>query len=128
MSGRQFTDEDYDTLNRPAPRLLPEPPRFSRSLILGIVVFGGIVVLLGIIVRQLASSGEASPGAPPRISLAAFKVLYDNPAKRPLILDVRAADQYAVGHISGAQSFPESELNLRVTALPRDRVIVTYCQ
>jgi rhodanese-related sulfurtransferase len=81
-------------------------------------------MMLALAIWQLASGGEASPQAPPRISLAAFKALYDDPARRPLILDVRGPDQYAAGHVPGAQSFPESELDLRVAMLPRDRPIV----
>jgi rhodanese-related sulfurtransferase len=44
------------------------------------------------------------------------------------LIDVRLAEDYAAGHIPGAQSFPESELDLRVATLPRDRLIVVYCQ
>src|SRR5689334_7924366 len=95
-----------------------------RILSLGLVI--GLVLALGLLGWQLAN-GEASPQAPPRISLAAFKALYDDPAQQPLILDVRGLDQYAAGHITGAHSFPESEAPLRVAELPRDRLIVVYC-
>jgi hypothetical protein len=69
---------------------------------------------------------EESP--PPRMSLQDFKALYDDPAKRPLIIDVRDPDTYAEGHIEGAISFPESDVDARVGELPRDRLIVAYCQ
>lgn len=65
---------------------------------------------------------------PPRISLADFKALYDNPAKRPLILDVRAKEAYDLGHIKGAISFPEADVDARVNELPRNTLIVAYCQ
>src|SRR5215212_4610202 len=65
---------------------------------------------------------------PPRITLAAFKALYDNPATRPLILDVRDPVTYADGHISGAVSFPEADVDSRVSELPKDKLIVAYCQ
>ncbi len=86
----------------------------------------GLLLSLALLGWQLAN-GDASPQAPPRISLAAFKALYDDPAQQPLILDVRGPDQYAAGHIAGAHSFPESEVPLRVAELPRDRLIVVYC-
>jgi hypothetical protein len=82
--------------------------------------------------KQLTvSSAEAPPGSstdPPRMSLEAFKALYDDPAKRPLIIDVRAAESYAAGHITGAISFPESDVDARVAELPKDKLIVAYCQ
>jgi hypothetical protein len=67
-------------------------------------------------------------GTPPRMALDEFKALYDDPAKRPLILDVRSKELYAQGHIPGAVSFPESEMDARVGELPRDRLIIAYCQ
>jgi 3-mercaptopyruvate sulfurtransferase SseA len=82
--------------------------------------------------KQLTvSSAEAPPGSstdPPRMSLEAFKALYDDPAKRPLIIDVRAAESYAAGHITGSISFPESDVDARVAELPKDKLIVAYCQ
>jgi hypothetical protein len=70
----------------------------------------------------------ADPGEPPRISLAEFKALYDNPATRPFIIDVRCCGEYEDGHIKGAISFPEQDLAARVGELPRDKLIVAYCQ
>jgi hypothetical protein len=66
--------------------------------------------------------------APPRITLGDFKALYDDPAKRPLILDVRSKALYEQGHIAGAVSFPESDMDARIKELPKDRLIVAYCQ
>lgn len=67
-------------------------------------------------------------GEPPRIPLQEFKALYDDPARRPLILDVRGRDLYLEGHIKGAISFPEADVDARVGELPRDKLIVAYCQ
>lgn len=65
---------------------------------------------------------------PPRITLTEFKALYDEPAKRPLIIDVRSRALYDQGHIAGAISFPEADLDARVGELPKNRLIVAYCQ
>ena len=82
--------------------------------------------------KQLTvSSAEAPPttaDSPPRMSLETFKALYDDPAKRPLIIDVRAAESYAAGHIKGAVSFPESDVDARVAELPKDKLVIAYCQ
>jgi hypothetical protein len=82
-------------------------------------------------------AGEPTPGPkptattggePPRITLAEFKALYDKPATRPIILDVRPANSYRQGHIKGAISFPEADVDRRVGELPKDKLIVAYCQ
>jgi rhodanese-related sulfurtransferase len=54
--------------------------------------------------------------------------LYDDPAKRPIILDVRAKETFDAGHITGAESFPEADVDTRVSELPKDKLIVAYCQ
>jgi len=70
----------------------------------------------------------AAGGEPPRISLQEFKALYDDPAKRPIILDVRTLSAYRQGHIKGAISFPEADVDKRAGELPKDKLIVAYCQ
>ena len=43
------------------------------------------------------------------------------------MLDVRAADEFAGGHIPGSIHIPYSELEGRLSELPRDRRIATVC-
>jgi hypothetical protein len=76
------------------------------------------------------TSGTAGPTEepPPRMALADFMTLYNDPAKRPLIIDVRAKEAYDAGHIAGAISFPESDVDTRINELPKDKLIVAYCQ
>src|SRR5439155_6575232 len=64
----------------------------------------------------------------PRMTLEDFKKLYDDPSKRPIIIDVRAKETFDAGHIKGAISFPESDLDTRVGELPKDKLVVAYCQ
>lgn len=64
----------------------------------------------------------------PRMPLDQFLALYDDPAKRPLIIDVRAKESYDQGHIAGAISFPEADVDTRINELPKDKLIVAYCQ
>ncbi len=47
-----------------------------------------------------------------------------------VILDVRAADEYAQGHIPGAMLIPHTDINLRAeTELPdKDQLILVYCR
>jgi rhodanese-related sulfurtransferase len=45
-----------------------------------------------------------------------------------VLIDVRPAEEYASGHISGAKSIPIDELERRLKELPRDREVVAYCR
>ena len=72
--------------------------------------------------------GGQAASEPPRISMAEFKALYDDPAKRPMIIDVRTKQAYDEGHIKGAVSFPEADADARFAELPKDTLVVAYCQ
>ncbi len=45
-----------------------------------------------------------------------------------VVLDVRPAEEFAVGHIPGAVSAPLAELDRVIARLPRRREIVAYCR
>ncbi len=45
-----------------------------------------------------------------------------------VLLDVRPAEEYAVGHWPGAVSLPLDTLTDRLAELPRDRTVVAYCR
>ena len=64
----------------------------------------------------------------PRMPMEQFKALYDDPAKRPFIVDVRPKASYDEGQIVGAVSIPEAEVDARIAEFPKDRLIVAYCQ
>ena len=64
----------------------------------------------------------------PRMAMADFKALYDDPAKRPMIVDVRAPEAFQQGHIQGAVNIPEADLAKRVAEFPKDKLVVAYCQ
>lgn len=44
------------------------------------------------------------------------------------LLDVRPEDEFALGHLPGALNMPLSELELRLSELPKDQEIVAYCR
>ena len=44
------------------------------------------------------------------------------------ILDVRPADEFAMGHLPGAVSIPLGELKRRLSELPRSREVIAYCR
>jgi rhodanese-related sulfurtransferase len=45
-----------------------------------------------------------------------------------VLVDVRPAEEYAAGHITGARSIPIEELEDRLAELPDDREVVAYCR
>ena len=69
-----------------------------------------------------------SAAAPPRMQLADFKTLYDDPARRPLIVDVRSAEIFNQHHIAGAINVPGDEVGDKLALLPKEKMIVLYCQ
>jgi hypothetical protein len=77
---------------------------------------------------ELAKQGFVSVDLP-RISAEDLFVIYDN--RDPLILvDVRIKELFDTGYIPGARNIPnepEAESIARLTALPKDRLIVLYC-
>lgn len=47
---------------------------------------------------------------------------------RAVVLDVRAASEFAAGHIAGARSIPHDEITARFAELPQSREIIAYCR
>jgi rhodanese-related sulfurtransferase len=47
--------------------------------------------------------------------------------ERPLIIDVRGAGEYAGGHVQGAVNIPLGQLSKKLANIPRERLVVTYC-
>lgn len=44
-----------------------------------------------------------------------------------VVVDVRPAQAYSTGHIKGSISIPLEQVATRLSELPRDKMIVTYC-
>jgi rhodanese-related sulfurtransferase len=45
-----------------------------------------------------------------------------------VLVDVRPAEEFEAGHITGARSIPIDELEHRLAELPADREVVAYCR
>jgi rhodanese-related sulfurtransferase len=45
----------------------------------------------------------------------------------PFVIDVRGASEYAEGHVDDAVNIPLGRLERRLASIPRDRLVVTYC-
>jgi 3-mercaptopyruvate sulfurtransferase SseA len=108
--------------------------------IIGALIVGLMLVIFllinnnksnGPVLAQPSGTPQATTAAadtPPRMPLDQFKALYDDPAKRPMIIDVRALASYDEGHIAGAISFPEADVDTRINEIPKDKLVIAYCQ
>ena len=83
-------------------------------------------------IRSLADSAVscASPaGVGPRSRTISAVELQTRLAQgaTPLLLDVRTAEEWAIGRLPGALHLPVQELEQRLPEIPRNREIVVYC-
>lgn len=86
------------------------------------LLLGGIQVQA----QTQAKAPQADTNAPaPRISVADAKKAVD--AGKAVLVDVRSAQNYKQEHAKGALSVPTSEIATRMSELPKDKQIITYC-
>lgn len=52
---------------------------------------------------------------------------YINDEVSPTIIDVRAPEAYARGHLPGAVNIPLDQISSSMDVIPSDRPVVTYC-
>ena len=79
--------------------------------------------------RAYSDPGKLSTKTPSdgvrRITVTELRDAVDKNAV--LIVDTRIAADYAQDHIKGSINILEADLNSRISELPRDKMIVTYC-
>ena len=68
------------------------------------------------------TSGAADPGL-----VSATETRSRVEARTALVIDVRDPEEYAEGHVAGAVNVPVGSLRERLAELPRERLLVTYC-
>ena len=64
---------------------------------------------------------------PGEISIDEFKSLAETEAKDKIILDVRDADEAMYGMLKGAINIPAGQIKDRLSEIPKDKEIITYC-
>src|SRR5262245_2229954 len=93
--------------------------RYSGWLGLGWMVAAGVAALAG-----RAVAGRGAPAGPmPVISAPDLKALLDRGGARPVVVDLRPADDFLQGRLPGARSIPIRELRRRAGYLPPGRVV-----
>lgn len=114
-----------------------------RTKLAFITAFASGAIFLGCTAQQTSKSN--APASPPAGTPVGTPRRHDHAAEtavarigvaeaeaavkkgEAILLDVRAASAYKTGHIRGAISLPEAEIAARISTLPRDRKIITYC-
>jgi rhodanese-related sulfurtransferase len=80
---------------------------------------------------QAARAYLTRPGMAPTITAAQLNTLLTDtdPSNDPLVVSVRSAEHYALGHVPGAINIPYKEIanEEQLRKLPKDRKIVVYC-
>jgi rhodanese-related sulfurtransferase/DNA-binding transcriptional ArsR family regulator len=80
------------------------------------------LVELQVALSNLVSHGDELEGVDRRTMLKKAA------AGELLVLDVRPAEEYAVGHLPHAWSLPMDQLKKRLAELPKDTPLVAYCR
>lgn len=88
---------------------------------------GRSIALLMLIVGTACSTSPTAATAPEIVSQTELLDAIDS-NDPPLILDVRASEDYQEGHIPGAVNIDSDQLPDQLSELPRDRPIVVYCE
>ena len=91
--------------------------QIQLALLLGAMLLGGSLL------AAVARGGQAQTDGVPRITLAEFKSLLAS-ADPPFVIDVRSGIQTK---IKGAHNIPLGDIEARLSEIPRDRAIITYC-
>lgn len=77
------------------------------------------------LVKMPLEEDHAALAAVPRISVTEAEALVKK--GEAILLDAREESAFRAGHIKGAISMPEAKIPYRVSMLPRDKKIITYC-
>lgn len=100
-----------------------------------LMVLGAGVFLIIVAVAVLISQTNAAAPAANNSSQATAGIQRVSPldaknamsAGTAIIVDVRSAEAYAGGHIDGAVSLPEADIETRLAEFDPNQWIITYC-
>jgi rhodanese-related sulfurtransferase len=83
------------------------------------------VALVALLVAAVTVAGDPAP-AP----VTADQV-YERQQQKDtslFVLDVRAPEEYAAGHVPGAVNIPHDQIASRLAEIPKDKDVVLYCR
>jgi rhodanese-related sulfurtransferase len=93
----------------------------NNAIYIGLALGSGVALLW-----PLLSRGSAS-GVP---NISATEAVLMMNRDKPLILDVRDAEEFAAGHIQGAKHIPVAELAARIKEIEKykEKSVLVHCQ
>lgn len=92
----------------------------QNILLIGLALGSGVALLLPLLGRAAAGS----------VLVSVTEAVMLMSRKQPLILDVRAPDEFVQGHLQGARNIPLAQLNAKLGELQkfRDKPVLVVCQ
>jgi rhodanese-related sulfurtransferase len=92
-----------------------------NAIYIGLALGSGLALLWPVLSRSSA------PGVP---NISASEAVLMMNRDKPLILDVRDAEEFAAGHIQGAKHIPVAELVARVKEIEKykEKSVLVHCQ
>jgi predicted sulfurtransferase len=99
----------------------------TASLLLALVLIsvGAPAQQSGSVAMSRPAQNQVPGDGARRITPAEVRAALDN--GEAIMVDVRSEAAYGEGHVKGARLIPISELTSRISELPRDKMIITYC-
>jgi len=92
------------------------------------------IVISFALILLISCASTPSPGRPandPRLMQyqdpERLLELVERPEADIRIIDIRSAEEYAKGHIPGAENIPDTEILERLEELPVDQYFIFYC-
>jgi phage shock protein E len=104
---------------------------FSMKKLMPLLVVAAIIACLTACLgtAKKSSALPADPAAHPYASYDKLASLVSGQGSVPyLLLDVRAAEEYAEGHIKSAVNLPYDRIVAGTPDVPKDRLIIVYCR
>lgn len=121
----------YTTHDRPekALALLPEALRLRPTLVEWSKHDSDLDSLRADPRFQALYEDVALQGSAPADTLISPRELRDafGGGEKPLVIDVRGAGEYVDGHVQGAVNIPLGRLAKKLASIPREQLVVTYC-
>lgn len=93
----------------------------NNAIYIGLALGSGVALLWPLLSRSSAS------GVP---NISATEAVLMMNRDKPLILDVRDAEEFAAGHIQGAKHIPVAELATRIKEIEKykEKSVLVHCQ
>lgn len=83
--------------------------------------------LVALLVAAAALAGDPAP-APAPVTVDEVHQRQQQKDASLYVIDVRAPEEYAAGHVPGAINIPHDQVASRLAEVPKDKDVVLYCR